>query len=45
MNVAAYTGAPILVGLSSGGYACQLEAQSDAAVVADALGVLRAIYA
>ena len=44
LNVAAYTGAPILLGLSSGSYALQLEAQTDETIVADALGVLRSIY-
>jgi polyamine oxidase len=45
LNLAASTGQPILLGLNSGSYAQALEGQSDDAVVADALDVLRGIYA
>jgi monoamine oxidase len=44
LNVAAYTGQPVLVGLAAAGYARGLEARTDAAVVGDALAVLGSIY-
>jgi len=39
------TGEPILLGFNAATYARELEARSDADVVADAMGVLRTIYA
>jgi polyamine oxidase len=44
LNVAAYTGQPVLVGLPAAGYARELEARRDADVVSDALAVLGSIY-
>ena len=44
LNVAAYTGQPVLVGLAAAGYARDLEARRDADIVTDALAVLGSIY-
>jgi monoamine oxidase len=44
INVAKYTGEPILLGFNAATYAQQLEGMSDADVVASALNVLRTIY-
>jgi monoamine oxidase len=44
LNVAAYTGQPVLVALTAAGYARNLEHLRDAAIVADALEVLDSIY-
>jgi monoamine oxidase len=39
-----YTGKPILLGFNAGSYARTIEAWTDAAIVADAMDVLRTIY-
>jgi len=44
LNIAKYTGEPILVGFNAATYARELEAMTDADVVASALDVLRTIY-
>ncbi len=45
VNLAGVTGQPILLGVNAGSYAQMLEGESDEAVVADALDVLRSVYA
>jgi monoamine oxidase len=44
INIAKYTGEPILLGFNAATYARELEGMSDADVVASALNVLRTIY-
>lgn len=44
VNLAAVTGAPVLLGINAATYAQELEGRSDDAVVADAMSVLRSIY-
>ena len=44
LNPAAYTGEPVLVGITAAGYARDLETRRDPDIIADALTVLRTIY-
>ena len=44
LNIAAYTGQPVVVGLAAASYARVLEARPDADIVTDALAVLGSIY-
>jgi len=44
VNVAFYTGAPVLIGINAATYARELEGRTEAQVVADAMNVLGSIY-
>lgn len=44
LNLHKYTGQPVLLGFNAGAYGVQIEAQSDEAIVAEAMSVLRRIY-
>ena len=44
LNLYHYTGEPILLGFNAGSYGSTLEAWTDAAIIADAMDVLRTIY-
>jgi monoamine oxidase len=44
VNLASYTGAPVLLGVNAATYARELEARTKAQVVADAMNVLGSIY-
>jgi len=44
INIAKYTGEPILIGFNAATYARELEAMSDSEIVTSAMDVLRTIY-
>jgi monoamine oxidase len=44
INIAKYTGEPILIGFNAATYARELEAMTDPEIVTSAMGVLRTIY-
>ena len=44
LNIAAYTGQPVLLGFNAADYARQVESMTDEELVADAMDVLRTVY-
>lgn len=44
LNIASYTGQPVLLGFNAADYARKVESWSDEAIVADAMSVLRILY-